>query len=56
MEPILIILIVLNAICITALIVFQNLKRQLVLGCIELSFTILTLLLDKSYNINYKDY
>lgn len=58
MESILIILTVLNAICITALIVLlQNIKKtaspwmyRIILYNISSS-----LLLDKSYNINYKD-
>lgn len=41
MELILIILTVLNAVCITALIVLlQNIKRQLVLGCIEYIYSL----------------
>ena len=59
MELILIILTVLNAVCITALIVLlQNIKKTASpwMYRIYLFYNISSsLLLDKSYNINYKD-
>lgn len=59
MELILIILTVLNAVCITALIVLlQNIKKTASpwMYRIYLLYNISSsLLLDKSYNINYKD-
>ena len=60
MELILIILTVLNAVCITALIVLlQNIKKTAspwMYKNISILYNISSsLLLDKSYNINYKD-
>lgn len=59
MELILIILTVLNAVCITALIVLlQNIKKTASPWMYNISILYnisSSLLLDKSYNINYKD-
>lgn len=56
MESILIILTVLNAVCITALIVLlQNIKKTASPWMYILYNISSSLLLDKSYNINYKD-